>query len=209
MEMEEAISRDVKRDSFFFQHLCGEIRDKINAYNLLKQKGEDGLAERKKLKREISMKILDLKKLNRGDKLRHKVILDRLTEVRSKVDMFHWQLQNLLYETNYLQKEISKCSNFRSKIDEIDLITKEEFIATLNNDNEKNSRPDIEMFNERLDYELKERRRLVSVLEEKSKKKEKLANELQQKKRQLENVKPQIENILTTIQSTLAAINHQ
>ena len=48
-------------------------------------------------------------------------------QVKQKVDSYHLQLQNLLYEVMYLQKEINRCLEFRSKDEEIDLIPLKQF----------------------------------------------------------------------------------
>uniref|UniRef100_A0AAZ3R5J7 THO complex 5 n=1 Tax=Oncorhynchus tshawytscha TaxID=74940 RepID=A0AAZ3R5J7_ONCTS len=46
---------------------------------------------------------------------------------KQRVDVLHLQLQNLLYEVMHLQKEISKCLEFKSKHEEIDLVSVDEF----------------------------------------------------------------------------------
>jgi THO complex subunit 5 len=43
------------------------------------------------------------------------------------VDAFNLQLQNLRYEVLHLRKEVSRCINFRSADEGIDLVPLEEF----------------------------------------------------------------------------------
>ena len=52
---------------------------------------------------------------------------NKLQEKRKQVDSTQLQLQNLLYEEEYLKKEILKCTQIRSEDDDIDLISIEEF----------------------------------------------------------------------------------
>ena len=60
-----------------------------------------------------SLEFLSLKKLNRLDKFRMKASRDATAEAKQKVDGLHLQLQNLKYELSHLQKEITKCQQFK------------------------------------------------------------------------------------------------
>ena len=59
--------------------------------------------------------FMTLKKLNRLAHIRLKKGRDQTHEAMQKVDACHLQLQNLLYEVIHLQKEITKCLEFKSK----------------------------------------------------------------------------------------------
>lgn len=83
------------------------------------------------------MLILDLKKLHRLDKFRHKMIRDRVLDERQKVDQKHLQFQNLMYESNYLQKEIAKCLEFKSKMDDLDLVSQDEVLNQATDEQQK------------------------------------------------------------------------
>ena len=48
-------------------------------------------------------------------------------EEKNKIDEFHLELQNLLYEISYYKKEINKCHEFRSLDEEISLVPVDEF----------------------------------------------------------------------------------
>ena len=67
---------------------------------------------------------------------------------KQRVDAFHLQLQNLRYEVMHLQKEVAKCLQFRSRDQDFDLVSIEEFYEkappevskkekTLNNEHEQ------------------------------------------------------------------------
>ena len=53
----------------------------------------------------------------------------RTHEEKNKIDEYHLELQNLLYEISHLKKEINKCLEFRSLHEEINLVSIEEFYA--------------------------------------------------------------------------------
>jgi hypothetical protein len=54
--------------------------------------------------------------------------VNRATE-KNKIDEFHLELQNLLYEISYYKKEINKCHEFRSLDEEISLVPVDEFYS--------------------------------------------------------------------------------
>ena len=79
------------------------------------------------LKTDFLMHLMTLKKLNRLDKLRTKQSRDQTVEAKAKVDSCHLQLQNLLYEVLHLQKEVTKCLQYKSADEDMDLAPLEEF----------------------------------------------------------------------------------
>lgn len=46
---------------------------------------------------------------------------------KQRVDSTHLLLQNLLYEADHLNKEVTKCLQFKSKDEEIELVDVEDF----------------------------------------------------------------------------------
>lgn len=68
-----------------------------------------------------------MKKLNRLEKVRTRAGRDTLHKEKQCVDSTHLLLQNLLYEADHLNKEVVKCLQFKSKDEEIELVTLEEF----------------------------------------------------------------------------------
>ena len=74
-----------------------------------------------------SVMVVTLKKLNRLEKIRTKAGRDTLHKEKQKLDSMHLLLQNLLYEANHLDKEVTKCLQFKSKDEEIDLVSVDDF----------------------------------------------------------------------------------
>jgi THO complex subunit 5 len=70
-----------------------------------------------------------IKKLNRVSQMKVNKARIKTHEEKNKIDEYHLELQNLLYEISYLKKEINKCLEFRSLHEEIELVPIEEFYA--------------------------------------------------------------------------------
>ena len=68
-----------------------------------------------------------IKKLNRVSHMRVNKSRIQTHEEKNKIDEFHLELQNLLYEITHYKKEINKCHEFRSLDEEISLVSVEEF----------------------------------------------------------------------------------
>lgn len=68
-----------------------------------------------------------LKKLNRLEKVRTRAGRDALHKEKQRVDSTHLLLQNLLYEADHLNKEVTKCLQFKSKDEEIELVPLADF----------------------------------------------------------------------------------
>ncbi|KAH0625513.1 hypothetical protein JD844_015057 [Phrynosoma platyrhinos] len=148
-----------------------DLRDPSKDYELYKQTCQD-------LQRLMS-EIQELK--SKGSK----------DSAKQKVDAYHLQLQNLLYEVMHLQKEITKCLEFKSKHEEIELVSVEEFY--------KEAPPEISKAEitradphqqtlSRLDWELEQRKRLAN--------KEKILKEIEVKKEYLSNLQPRLNSIM-------------
>lgn len=76
---------------------------------------------------EASLQLVLLKKLNRLEKVRTRAGRDALHKEKQRVDSTHLLLQNLLYEADHLDKEVTKCLQFKSKDEEIELVPLEDF----------------------------------------------------------------------------------
>uniref|UniRef100_A0A674F437 THO complex 5 n=1 Tax=Salmo trutta TaxID=8032 RepID=A0A674F437_SALTR len=74
----------------------------------------DQCAEVEEKRMQSCIHFMSLKKLNRLAHMRLKRGRDQTHEGKQRVDVLHLQLQNLLYEVMHLQKEISKCLEFKS-----------------------------------------------------------------------------------------------
>ena len=72
---------------------------------------------------------MELKLLNRYDKLRLKKARDGVNQVKETVDNYYLQLQNLLSEIMYIRKEITRCLEYKSRAEDIDLVSLKEFYS--------------------------------------------------------------------------------
>lgn len=67
--------------------------------------------------------------MNRYDKLRLKKARDGVNQVKETVDNYYLQLQNLLSEIMYIRKEITRCLEYKSRAEDIDLVSLKEFYS--------------------------------------------------------------------------------
>uniref|UniRef100_A0A2K6URM9 THO complex 5 n=1 Tax=Saimiri boliviensis boliviensis TaxID=39432 RepID=A0A2K6URM9_SAIBB len=144
----------------------------------------------------LMAEIQDLKSRGGKDVVRNGTSARRF----ARLDAYHLQLQNLLYEVMHLQKEITKCLEFKSKHEEIDLVSLEEFY--------KEAPPDISKAEvtmgdphqqtlARLDWELEQRKRwLAEKYRECLSNKEKILKEIEVKKEYLSSLQPRLNSIM-------------
>ncbi|RWS14647.1 THO complex subunit 5-like protein [Dinothrombium tinctorium] len=208
-EENDAITRSSTYDYELFTKTCSELRDKLQQIKRLKESNASQ-ADINAIKQEVCMLFLDLKKLNRLDKLRCKNARDLVFDTKSKVDIKHLQQQNLLYEVMYLQKEISKCLEFKSKHEEIDLISIEKFYKEAPEEVSKldetlNDSHKLQLA--RLEWELIDRKNLAKSLEEKTKIKEKITQEIVAERQCLENLKPMLKTVVEATQPLHQQLN--
>nr|CAD7434680.1 unnamed protein product [Timema monikensis] len=199
-EEAEAGSRDPEKDKELFRKACDDIRTMMDEITELKTKrSEDSKGEIIDRRIKASLLFVVLKKLNRLEKFRTKTSRDTMNRVKQQVDSYHLQLQNLLYEIEHLKKEVTKCLQFKSKDEEIELVTVEEFYkeapATL-------SRPEVTQTNPhqlklaRLEWELEQRKQLSALCSKLQTAKEMVGKEIQTKKERLDNLTPRLKSIL-------------
>ncbi|CAG2056418.1 unnamed protein product [Timema podura] len=199
-EEAEASSRDPEKDKELFRKACDDIRTMMDEITELKTKrSEDSKGEIIGRRIKASLLFVVLKKLNRLEKFRTKTSRDTMNRVKQQVDSYHLQLQNLLYEIEHLKKEVTKCLQFKSKDEEIELVTVEEFYkeapTTL-------SRPEVTQTNPhqlklaRLEWELEQRKQLSALCSKLQTAKETVGKEIQTKKERLDNLTPRLKSIL-------------
>ena len=119
-------------DLKLFKETCSEIKKLMAEILELKisSLADDEIKKKINEKRvEACLLFVTLKKLNRTDKLRLKKARDTTHDAKQRVDTFHLQLENLLYEVFHLQKEVDKCLEFKSKDEDIELVSVDEFFA--------------------------------------------------------------------------------
>lgn len=199
-EEEEAAKRDPEEDMSLYGNTCEEFVKLVNEIAELKTVNTEQATTQIREKRiQASLLFVTLKKLNRLEKFRTKTSRDTLHRVKQQVDSLHLQLQNLLYEILHLKKEVTKCLQFKSKDEEIELVPIELFYkeapATI-------SRPDITLSDThqlklaRLEWELKQRKQLAALCHELQAEKEKVSAEIQKKQTNLDNLAPMLKEVL-------------
>lgn len=206
LEDAEVEKRSAAADVASFEKGTEEIRKLVA--EIQKQKLEDSDVSESRIRCTLLFTIL--KKLNRLAHMRCKKARERTQESKQKVDSLHLQLQNLLYEVMHLKKEITKCLEFKSKDEEIELVSEAEFFRDAPNEI---SRPDVtkgdshKLMLARLDWELEQRKRLAVQKEQFLKKRETLLKEIHTKKEFLDSLQPRLENILKASQPVQEYMN--
>ncbi|KAG8178815.1 hypothetical protein JTE90_015368 [Oedothorax gibbosus] len=177
--------------------------DKIRTHLLAMLHAKRGKEKENKLvclqhRTHICMLFVALKKLNRLDKHQWKKSRDAVNEIKQKVDALHLHYQNLLYEATHLQKEVTKCLEFRSKDEEIELVTIEEFYRDAP---ESISKPEITKVDKheqtlaRLFWESEQRKRFAKLLKEQGVTKEEYILKCKKLKESMAGILPIIKNI--------------
>ncbi|XP_042688173.1 THO complex subunit 5 homolog, partial [Centrocercus urophasianus] len=192
--------RDPIKDYELYKETCQELQRLMAEIQELKSRGvKDNASEIDERRVQSCVHFMTLKKLNRLAHIRLKKGRDQTHEAKQKVDAYHLQLQNLLYEVMHLQKEITKCLEFKSKHEEIELVSLEEFYSEAPTEI---SRPDITLTEPhqqtlaRLDWELEQRKRLAERYKECQTIKEKILKEIEVKKEYLSSLQPRLNSIM-------------
>ncbi|XP_054718648.1 THO complex subunit 5 homolog B-like [Uloborus diversus] len=184
-----------------FKETCDKIRKHFHSILLAKQRNGDKSASIEDHRTDICLLVMCLKKLNRLDKHQWKKSRDAVNERKQKVDALNLQYQNLLYEVTHLQKEVTKCLEFRSKDEEIELVSVDEFYkdAPESISNPKVTKVDPhELTMARLMWELEQRKQFALKLKEAE-----IAKE--EHKQKIKKLKDQLSNVLPTLQSIIEA----
>lgn len=202
IEEEESMTRDPQDDEAVFRRMCGEIQ--ANMKKILEMKLQRrSVADIEKLRVDTSLLFLGLKKINRLDKHRLKVAKDAVNEKKQKVDNFHLQLQNLTYEVMHLQKEVTKCMEFRSRDEEIDLVPVEEFRREAPAEVLKKDLTDDDPHQltlARLQWELVQRKELSQKLRGLESLREQFEHEIERKRECLSGIQPTLQAVLEAAQ---------
>ncbi|XP_077016743.1 THO complex subunit 5 isoform X2 [Tamandua tetradactyla] len=199
-EEAEVDLRDPSRDYELYKYTCQELQKLMAEIQDLKSRGgKDVALEIEERRIQSCVHFMTLKKLNRLAHIRLKKGRDQTHEAKQKVDAYHLQLQNLLYEVMHLQKEITKCLEFKSKHEEIDLVSLEEFYKEAPSDISKAEVTIGDPHQQtlaRLDWELEQRKRLAEKYRESLSNKEKILKEIEVKKEYLSSLQPRLNSIM-------------
>uniref|UniRef100_A0A8C1S0K2 THO complex 5 n=1 Tax=Cyprinus carpio TaxID=7962 RepID=A0A8C1S0K2_CYPCA len=192
----ELEDRDPQQDYMLYKDTCADLAKLMAEIQELKSSGSVEIEDRH---RQCSVHFITLKKLNRLAHMRLKKGRDQTHEAKQRVDVLHLQLQNLLYEVMHLQKEISKCLEFKSQHEEIELVSEEEFFQEAP---AEISRPHVtrddnhQLTLARLDWELEQRKRLAEQYKMSLARKEKIQKAIEQKREYLSSLQPGLQNIM-------------
>ena len=215
MEERQSDARTAEQDSKIFAETCNEMKTLLDqmlevklAYKTAtkssgasptKEAGAKVQQELTELRTKFSLMFLTLKKLNRLDKIRTKKIRENTNASKQRVDAFHLQLQNLRYEVMHLQKEVAKCLQFRSRDQDMDLVTLEEFYENAPveiSKKDKTEKNEHEQRLARLEYENLQRKQMSDEFNKLEKEKQQFEEQILERKTKLANLKPQLAAIL-------------
>lgn len=197
-EEAEVDTRSPEKDVQVFKSTCSDIRQTMLDIKALKDKkaSHDELEDKRV---SVMLDFMNLKKLNRLAHIRCKKVREQTNDAKQGIDQYHLQLQNLLYEIMHLEKEITKCLEFKSKDEEIELVTLDEFYQTAPSDISRTDTtktdPHLQRL-ARLEWELEQRKQLAKKLKDSKQSKEGLAQEIKNKQEYLENLQPKLKTVL-------------
>ncbi|XP_028409094.1 THO complex subunit 5 homolog [Dendronephthya gigantea] len=194
----EVVKSQSFKDMEKYRKACRTIKSLFEQMKVLKDQGvektDPGLNS---LHMQCLLSFVSLKKCNRSTQIRNKQAREKTQEAKQEVDSLHLQLQNLLYEITHLKKEINKCLQFKSKDQEIDLVSEEEFCK----ENGKNmdellTESSHDRMLSRLGWELQERKSLTGKKQNYVAERKMISQEIQTKKEFLNSLEPQLKTIL-------------
>jgi len=222
LEEMQSLKRSPECDSELYASNCALLRDildQILQAKLSIKKGVDASVKSKvqseinELRVRFGLAFINLKKLNRLDKLRTKRIRENTSGVMQRVDQFHLQLQNLRYEVMHLEKEVTKCLQFRSADQDINMISEEEFLQKAPEEikqkvdggdpdgEEKNDSREHRLRLARLEFERMQRRQMHETVQKLNGEKRAYHQTIGDKKSGLAGLKPQLAAILDQTRS--------
>ncbi|XP_059162376.1 THO complex subunit 5 homolog A-like [Physella acuta] len=199
-EEDEAMERDPLVDLASFQASCTFLKTAIRDIKEIKTKKLDmSSSEIDSIRTDATIHFIHMKKLNRLAHFRCRKVRENTNEAKHKIDQCHLQLQNLLYEAMHLEKEITKCMEFKSKDEEVELVKVEEFYKdapiSISNPNVTKEDAHLQML-ARLEWELEQRKQLAIKLTDTKSNKEQISQEIQAKHDYLETLQPKLSAIL-------------
>ncbi|XP_067933628.1 THO complex subunit 5 homolog A-like [Watersipora subatra] len=200
LEVEQSESRNQTEDLKTFKEMVKAIMMSLSKIRELKQKkNSTALAEISEQRTFTSLLIAKLRKLNRLSHLTAAKGKEMTSKKRSKNDEYHLQLENLQYEVSHLKREINKCLEFRSRDEELTLVSLDEFYSKAPEDI---SRPEVtrsdghEQRKSRLQWEMEQRKQLSKQLEESRELIGKSQAEIESRERQMDSLVPKLGKIL-------------
>lgn len=142
-------------------------------------------------------RLISMRRLNRLAQYKNRRARDVANEERAVVDERFLQLQNVQSEIEHLQKEISRCLEFRSADEDIEFVPLNEFFANADEELKKAAKESAHHERiARLQWELIERKSLVGTLQEREGRKNVLISDISTKEHRLKSLKPMIESLI-------------
>uniref|UniRef100_H2ZCI5 THO complex subunit 5 homolog n=1 Tax=Ciona savignyi TaxID=51511 RepID=H2ZCI5_CIOSA len=188
---------------------CGDLRNVMAKVVEMKAEGKDK-SEISELRVQGSFHFLALKQLNRSAQINCKQVKDKTLETKQKLDNYNLQLENLQYEISHLRKEITKCLEFRSRHDDIQLVPVEDFYEEAPDSIAKSSSTKSDEHKQtlaRLDWELEQRKLLADELTKLKQVKSEVLEEIGTKKQHLQVLAPALQNLLKSTLPLQDALN--
>ncbi|KAJ8932500.1 hypothetical protein NQ314_014620 [Rhamnusium bicolor] len=153
---------------------------------------------------EICVKLCIIKKLNRIDKIKHVFGKETLSTEKQKCDSIKLSYQNLVYELHHLVAETNKCLAFKSKDEDIELVTFEEFMKEAPESlskkfteyNEENTEQRHSLRLSRLEWELTQRKSLAELCKSLIEEQKKLGQDLVERRDKLNTLRPLLMSII-------------
>eukprot|EP00039_Didymoeca_costata_P022840 m.5327 g.5327 ORF g.5327 m.5327 type:complete len:620 (+) comp3275_c0_seq1:2-1861(+) len=173
------------------ENCISKIRDGMKEVQSLKKDKKD---IREKV---VAMLLLfvDLKRLVRQSFENVDSVSGDTSHTKEQVDSLHLQLQNLLYQKIHIQNESRRCYQFRSRHDDIDLISEEEFFKACPEHKELKDDPHKLMI-VRLEHEDRERKRLSEAVKKLKEQKNVVAKANDAKQDQLSRLPTYLKQLL-------------
>lgn len=194
----EIESREFESDMNYHRKVCSDVRQLMLEIKNAKDNNEEAdTVEKKRV--QTTLQFVTLKKLNRLAHLRCKKARDTTMVAKQRVDNLHLQVQNLLYEVMHIEREITKCREFKSTDEDIALVEVEDFYREAPH---KIAKPDTTKNDKhkqrlaRLDWELEQRKRLAKKFKECQSNTDIMIKEIQTKQEYIDSLQPRLEKIL-------------
>ncbi|VDN02034.1 unnamed protein product [Thelazia callipaeda] len=144
-------------------------------------------------------RFISLRRLNRFAQYHNRQLRESVNRERAIVEGRFLQLQNIRSEIEHLQREISRCFDFRSADEDIEMIPIEEFYArapAVISQEEITRHDKHRQHLARLNWEMEERKNLLGTLQEREGRKNVLITDITTKEHRLKSLKPRIEALI-------------
>uniref|UniRef100_A0A915P8N1 Uncharacterized protein n=1 Tax=Meloidogyne floridensis TaxID=298350 RepID=A0A915P8N1_9BILA len=196
-KLEDELSKHLDTDK-----VCDDVRKLLAEIRSNLSSNQDKHPTHSKSSHERSSALIlavKLRNMNRLFTFRNKQANTKLAEVRQKVEDHYLSLQNVSSEISHMKKNIETCLDFRADIYDIELVNSEESFSnckemTDNHDKEEKL-DDHQLFLQRLNNELNERKSLLSNLNELEGRKSALLSDIKGKEQRLSQIGPKIVSI--------------